>query len=53
MNRWWIGVSHLPMALQDAGFEGAAWCPTESLVARIGGVSRHYFRHTEANWHRE
>jgi hypothetical protein len=53
MQKWWLGVARLPMALRRAGFEVAAWCPNESFVAKSGGISRHYPWETEANWHRE
>lgn len=53
MYKWWLGVARLPMALREAGFEVAAWCPDESFIAKSGGLARHYPWQTEANWHWE
>jgi len=42
LRSWWLGVSRLPGGLREAGFAVAAWCPTESFLARTDAVERHF-----------
>lgn len=53
VKHWWLGVSRLPMALHQAGFSVAAWCPDETFVARSGGIARHFRWDASANWRQE
>lgn len=50
LKKWWLGVSRLPGALDEAGFKVAAWCPGESFIARSSSVTRHFPWEENVKW---
>ena len=50
LRRWWLGISRLPDGLESAGFNVAAWCPTESFLARTSGLERHFSWSSSDRW---